>query len=102
VRPAEFHGRVPQWGPLFWQLAEHSAEGQLDSGDAWQQTLAVLRAQGEEPAAFEQVFATALQRLEELAGQDHVRWYDLMRIVLSWAAVWSSFLIEGARRAFAP
>ena len=55
--PAEFHGFVPQWGPLFWQLSEHSADSLLDSGDAWQQTL---------------------------AGQDHIRWYDLLRIILSW------------------
>jgi hypothetical protein len=83
--PAEFHGFVPQWGPLFWELAGHSAQGLLDSGDAWQQALAVLRAQGDEAAAFERVYVAAMRRLEALAGQDHVRWYDLMRIILSWA-----------------
>src|SRR5262249_45709770 len=41
--PAEFHGFVPQWGPLFWELSGHSAEDLLQSGDEWQQTLAVLR-----------------------------------------------------------
>ncbi len=83
--PAEFHGFVPEWSPLFWQLADQSADELLESGDAWQQTLAVLRAQGQDTAAFEQVFAEALRRLEVLASQDHVRWYDLMRIILTWA-----------------
>jgi hypothetical protein len=81
--PAEFHGFVPQWGPVSWELSEQNAEGLLESGDAWQQMLAVLRAQNAEPAAFERVFTEATRRLEGLGGQDHVRWYDLMRIVLS-------------------
>jgi hypothetical protein len=83
--PAEFHGFVPQWAPLFWELGEQDAEQLLSSGEAWQQALAVLRAQGEEAAAFERVYVEALRRLAPLAGQDHVRWYDLMRIILSWA-----------------
>jgi predicted transposase YdaD len=80
-----FHGFVPQWGPLFWELSGHSAEDLLQSGDEWQQTLAVLRAQGDEAAAFERVYIEALRRLEALGGQDRVRWHDLMRIILSWA-----------------
>jgi hypothetical protein len=83
--PAEFHGFVPEWGPLFWELSGHSAEELLQSGDAWQQVLAVLRAQGEETPAFARVYAEALRHLEPLAGEDKVRWYDLMRIILSWA-----------------
>src|SRR5206468_1141437 len=55
------------------------------SGDAWQETLAVLRAQGEEAAEFERVYVEAMRRLAPLAAVDHVRWYDLMRIILSWA-----------------
>jgi hypothetical protein len=56
----------------------------LQSGDAWQQALAVLRAQGEEAPVFERVYVEAMRRLEALAAQDHVRWYDQMRIILSW------------------
>jgi hypothetical protein len=82
--PAEFHGFVPQWGPLFWELSQHSADELLQSGDEWQQVLAVLRAQGEEAPAFERVYVEAMRRLEGLAGQNHVRWYDLMRIILTW------------------
>src|SRR5262249_25754924 len=70
--PAEFHGFVPQWGPLFWELSGHRAEDLLQSGDEWQQALAVLRAQGDEAAAFERVYLEALRRLEALAGQDRV------------------------------
>jgi hypothetical protein len=81
---AEFHGFVPPWGPLFWELGQHSADSLLESGDAWQQVLAVLRAEGDEAVAFERVYVEALRRLEALAGRDHVRWCDLMRIILSW------------------
>lgn len=82
--PAEFHGLVPQWGPLFWELGRRSADELLASGDEWQQVLAVLRAQDEEGPAFERVYVEAMRRLEGLAGQNHVRWYDLMRIILTW------------------
>jgi hypothetical protein len=82
--PAEFHGFVPQWAPLFWELSVHDADELLSSGDARQETLAVLRVQGEEAAAFERVYVEAMRRLAPLAAQDHVRWYDLMRIILSW------------------
>jgi len=82
--PAEFHGFVPQWGPLFWELSQHSTDELLQSGDAWQQVLAVLRAQAEEAPVFERVYVEAMRRLEELAAQNHVRWYDLMRIILTW------------------
>jgi hypothetical protein len=82
--PTEFHGFVPQWAPLFWELSEQNPDALLDSGEAWQQTLAVLRVQGEEAQAFERVYVEAMRRLEPLAAQDQVRWYDLMRIILSW------------------
>jgi len=83
--PAEFHGFVPQWSPLFWELGGHDATELLSSGDAWQAALAVLRAQGEETGTFERVYVQALRQLGPLAAQDQVRWYDLMRIILSWA-----------------
>jgi hypothetical protein len=72
------------WAPLFWELGQQNAEELLQSGDAWQQALAVLRAQREEAPVFERVYVEAMRRLEALAAQDHLRWYDLMRIILSW------------------
>src|SRR5262249_52895244 len=83
--PAEFLGFVPQWGPLFWELDQHSADALLTSGDEWQQMLAVLRAQGEDRPGFERVYVEAMRRLEGLADRDHVRWSELMRIILAWA-----------------
>jgi hypothetical protein len=83
--PAEFHGFVPQWAPLFWELGQHDANDLLASGDEWQQVLAVLRATGEPRPVFERVYAEALQRLGRLASQDEPRWYDLLRTVLSWS-----------------
>ena len=81
--PTEFHGFVPQWGPLFWELSGQDAEALLSSGDAWQETFAVLRAQGEEAAEFERIYTKAMHQLTPLATQDHLRCYDLMRIILS-------------------
>ena len=45
----------------------------------------MIRAQGEDAAAFQGVFAEALQRLQAVAGRDRVQWYDLLRVVLTWA-----------------
>ncbi len=82
--PAEFHGLVPEWGPLFWELGQQSADELLASNDEWQQVLAVLRAQSEAATGFQRIYVEALRRLESLAGRDHVRWCELMRIILSW------------------
>ena len=47
----------------------------------------MLRAEDAEPAEFEAVLTEVVRRLQDLHGRDHVRWYDLMRIVFTWA-VW--------------
>ena len=52
----------------------------------WLQTLAVIRVEGAEAAEFRAVYDEAVRRLQDLRGRDKVRWYDLMRIVLTWAA----------------
>ncbi|HZU39381.1 MAG TPA: Rpn family recombination-promoting nuclease/putative transposase [Gemmataceae bacterium] len=83
--PGEFHGFVPQWSPLFWELSDHDADELLASGDAWQETLAVIRAQGTDAATFERIYVEALRRLAPVAAHDRVRWYDLVRAIVSWA-----------------
>jgi hypothetical protein len=84
--PTAFHAFAPDWQPLFWNLAEHTPEQLLQTGREWFQALAVVRAQDEESNAFANVFTEAVQRLTGVYGQNHVRWYDLMRIVFTYAA----------------
>ncbi len=83
--PAEFHGFVPDWGPLFWELSEQDAEQLVESGDGWQQMLAVMRASGEEAPEFLRLYGDAMRRLNPLANDDKVRWTELMNMVLSLA-----------------
>lgn len=81
--PEAFHAFAPTWQPLFWNLADQTPEGLLQTGKEWLQTLAVLRMEDADAAAFAAVFTEAVQRLAALGGQNHPRWYDLMRIVLT-------------------
>lgn len=83
--PAAFHAFAPAWQPLFWNLADQTPEQLLQTGEEWLQVLAVVRAESAEAAEFAAVFAEALKRLQGLHGRDRVRWYDLLRIVLTWA-----------------
>jgi hypothetical protein len=83
--PTAFHPFAPAWQPLFWNLADRNPDALLASGKEWLQVMAVLRAQEGPGETFETVFREALSRLQSLYGRDHVRWYDLLRIVLSWA-----------------
>jgi hypothetical protein len=83
--PAAFHAFAPAWQPLFWNLAEQTPAALLQTGAEWLQALAVVRMEGADAAAFEAVFTETLRRLETLHGRDHVRWYDLLRMVLTWA-----------------
>ena len=75
----------PTWQPLFWELCEHDPQRLLNSNDAFLQVLAVIRLEEAEQAEFEQVFRDAILRLEALHGKDNVRWYDLMRMLMTWA-----------------
>jgi hypothetical protein len=85
--PEAFHGFAPRWQPLFWDLAERSPEALLSADEAWLQFPAVVRVEGAEAEAFEAVFREAFRRLEALHGPEPVRWYDLARLVWTWA-VW--------------
>jgi hypothetical protein len=83
--PDALRAFAPKWEPLFWNLSEQAPETLLQSGTEWLQTLAVVRAQNAESPEFEKVFLDALQRLQALHDRDQVRWYDLLRIVLTLA-----------------
>ncbi len=83
--PAALHAFAPVWQPLFWNLADSTPEALLASGAEWLQTLAVIRAQGEDAASFRAVFDESLRRLQVVSERDRVQWYDLLRIVLTWA-----------------
>jgi hypothetical protein len=85
AEPKSLHAFGPSWQPLFWNLADCSAQQLLDTGEEWLQTLAVIRAQAETAENFERVYREALRRLEGLVGRDHARWYDLLRMLLTWA-----------------
>jgi hypothetical protein len=83
--PAAFHAFAPVWQPLFWNLAEQTPEALLATGAEWLQALAVVRAEGADATTFAGVFTAALRQLEGLHDRDQVRWYDLLRFVLTWA-----------------
>lgn len=82
--PAEFHAFAPRWQPLFWDLTSMSPQALLDSADEWLQTLAVVRAEDASAEPFANVYNEVLERLEPLAVSDPVRYYDLLRMVLTW------------------
>jgi hypothetical protein len=82
--PAEFHAFAPQWQPLFWDLASMAPETLLNSGEEWLQALAIVRAEDASSEAFGNVYNKVLERLESLAAREPVRYYDLMRLILTW------------------
>src|SRR5262245_38685577 len=84
--PAAFHAFVPDFRPLFWNLADHSPEQLLQTGREWLQTLAVPRVEEESADTFARVVAEVARLLEPLHGKNHPRWYDLLRIVLTYIA----------------
>jgi Putative transposase, YhgA-like len=83
--PPELRPTAPRWPLLFWDLAEHTARGLLSSASAWLRSLAVIRAEQDDPQTFEAVFAEVLRRLEPLRGSEEMRRKDLLWFVLSWA-----------------
>jgi hypothetical protein len=84
--PEVFRSFAPRWEPIFWELAGHSAGDLMNSRDAFLQLLAVVRAEDEDRQEFEAVYTEFLRQVEELYGTNRVRWYDLLRVVITWAS----------------
>jgi hypothetical protein len=83
--PEAFHVFAPRFEPLFWNLADQTAEGLLQSDSGFLQTLAVLCGQNANTADFQALFGEAMRRLGSIHGRDQVEWYDLVRLALTWA-----------------
>lgn len=80
----ELHAHVPDWRPLFFDLAERTPEALLQAVGHWLPTLAVVRAENEERERFQAVMTEVLRRLAGLHDLDLMRWGELLRFVLSW------------------
>ncbi len=63
AEPAVFHSFAPTSEPLFWNLAEQTAEELLQRGSGWRNLLAVIRSERADPDAFRHVTLTAVQQL---------------------------------------
>lgn len=83
--PDELKQWIPNWEPMFWELSQHDPQRLMNSEEAFLQVLSVVRLEEAERAEFEAAFRETSRRLEALHGNDHVRWYDLLRFVITWA-----------------
>jgi len=83
--PAAFHAFVPDWQPLFWELATHSAEELLNGPAAFLQALTILKADDSELADAEQLFGAIFERIDPLHETGRVRWTELLHFLMGWA-----------------
>jgi hypothetical protein len=79
--PPELLEMVPEWGPVFWNLSDRTAE-QLLGGGPFMQLLA-MRVGGEETNVFAEVYRRASSNLASLAATQVVRWQELIQGLLS-------------------
>lgn len=82
--PQAFHAFAPIWRPLFWNLAEQSPQELVSSDNNWLQLMAVLGVEDADGKRFEEILAKAVVQLMKIKESDEVRWYDLMRALLTW------------------
>ncbi len=82
--PQELQANVPSWEPLFWQVNRQPPDVLLQASGAWLRTLAVVRLADAPAAEFASVYEQVARSLEPLAGQDKMRWEDLMGFLLGW------------------
>lgn len=82
--PEEIRVYAPGWSPLFLDVAEQTPAEWLANAGEWMATLAVVRAERADAAAFRQVYSAVLQRLQLLGEREPVRWHELLRFVLAW------------------
>lgn len=81
--PPELLALAPDWGPFFWNLADHPS-AELLAGGPFLQLLAVLRADQGEHGDFLTVYRQASANLAPLAEQQVVRWQELIHGLLSY------------------
>ena len=83
LEPVEFRQFLPDWKPLFWEVAGHSTDELLHSHDSFLQVLALFRVEAQAEA--EQTFRAAVEQLGPLHDSNVVRWRDLLKFMLGWA-----------------
>lgn len=103
VEPEVFRLLLPDWRPLFWEVAQHSPEQLLHSQDALIQILALLRIEEQEQAEAVRIYRILMEQLGSLHDTNLSRWKNLLRFILSWAAhrrpqqehtMWSALAVE--------
>ncbi len=82
--PDALRAYAPKWPLVFWDLAARTPEQLLASDGPFAQFLAIVRAEQSDAERFQQIFAQLAEQLEPLAGQDKMRWRDLLFLMLSW------------------
>ena len=75
---------APEWPLLFWDLAARTPEALLAADGPFAQFLALVRVEGSDAERFQQVYAQLAEQLEPVAGQDKMRWRDLLWLIFSW------------------
>jgi Putative transposase, YhgA-like len=83
--PAAFHAFVPDWQPLFWELATHPAEELLNGRAAFLQALTILKADDSELADAERLFGEVFQRIDPLHETGRGRWAEMLHFLMGWA-----------------
>lgn len=82
--PPELQAYVPDWQPLFFDLAERTPDDLLQTVAHWLPALAVVRAEEAPRERFQAVLTEVLRRLAALHDAEPLRWGELLRFVLSW------------------
>ncbi len=72
---------APDWGPIYWELAGHTADSLL-AGGLWMQFLAVMRVTAGERDELERVLRAVVSRLDAARAPDHVRSLEVLRAAL--------------------
>ncbi len=83
--PEAFRRFLPQYQPLFWDLAERDPEELVRQAAAWLQALAVVRLQDADAATFRRMMCAVERQWNDLSLRDRQRWRELMRFILAWA-----------------
>jgi hypothetical protein len=82
--PAAFFPFAPAWGPVFWELSQHSPEELLNAESAFLQVLTVVRMEDEERAEFRRFFQKALGKVDSIHGTNRVRWVQMIQLIYGW------------------
>jgi hypothetical protein len=83
--PPELTSYVPDWQPVFWELADYSTEQLLHQPSVFLKSLAILKAEPSDFTTATALFREVFDQIDSLHATHHSRWAEALAFLFGWS-----------------